>query len=58
MRYSLEHLMMKKPPKGRSCHGCRRYGEVCSLPCYRDVKLSSQNTRQIIPLSNRQRYIE
>lgn len=54
MRYftdrPLERLMMqtppvqpsasppKKPPEGHPCHGCRRYGEVCVLPCYRDVR--------------------
>lgn len=52
MRYftdnPLERLMMEKPrqgreapspaaPKGHPCHGCRRFGEGCVLPCYRDV---------------------
>lgn len=21
------------PPKGHPCHGCKRYGEGCVLPC-------------------------
>lgn len=24
-------------PKGHSCHGCKRYGEGCVLPCYRGI---------------------
>lgn len=28
----------RKPPKDHPCYGCRRYGEVCVLPCYRDVR--------------------
>lgn len=23
--------------KGHPCHGCKRFGENCSLPCYRGV---------------------
>lgn len=54
MRYftchPLERLMMQAPPalrgrprppeapRGHPCHGCKRYGEVCVLPCYRGVK--------------------
>ena len=51
MRYftsnPLERLMMQAPPpqrerspqpdppKGHPCHGCKRCGERCVLPCYR-----------------------
>ena len=54
MRYftsnPLERLMMQAPPprqeqrtkptppKGHPCHGCKRCGERCALPCYRGVK--------------------
>ena len=24
-------------PKGHPCHGCKRYGEGCVLPCYRGI---------------------
>ena len=26
-----------QPPEGHPCHGCKRYGEGCVLPCYRGV---------------------
>ncbi len=26
------------PPKGHPCHGCKRYGEGCVLPCYRGIE--------------------
>ena len=50
MRYftdnPLERMMMQvprqergpdlsRPAKGHPCHGCKRYGEGCILPCYR-----------------------
>ena len=53
MRYftnnPLERMMMQKPkpmreesppvaPKGHPCHGCRRFGEECVRPCYRDIQ--------------------
>lgn len=54
MRYftsnPLERLMMQPPlpqreqrhrpdpPKGHPCHGCKRCGDRCALPCYRGVK--------------------
>lgn len=25
------------PPEGHPCHGCKRYGEGCVLPCYRGI---------------------
>ena len=52
MRYftdnPLERLMMQVPRfrpskdprdllKTHPCHGCKRYGEGCVLPCYRGV---------------------
>ena len=52
MRYftdnPLERMMMQvprqergpdlsRPAKGHPCHGCKRYGEGCILPCYRGV---------------------
>ena len=53
MRYftsnPLERLMMQAPPprqeqrakpappKDHPCHGCKRCGESCVLPCYRGV---------------------
>lgn len=55
MRYftssPLERLMMQNPrphqernpqpdpPKGHPCHGCKRCGERCVLPCYRGVEV-------------------
>lgn len=30
------------PPKPHLCNGCKRYGEHCIRPCYRDV----QNRRE------------
>lgn len=54
MRYftssPLERLMMQtpppqreraprpEPPKDHPCHGCKRCGERCVLPCYRGVE--------------------
>ena len=53
MRYftnnSLERLMMQKPKAAREdsppvaakehfCYGCKRFGQSCIRPCYRDVK--------------------
>ena len=54
MRYftsnPLERLMMQAPPprqeqrakpappKDHPCHGCKRCGESCVLPCYRGVR--------------------
>lgn len=48
----LERLMMQTPPppqrerdrqpdppKGHPCHGCKRCGERCVLPCYRGVEV-------------------
>lgn len=43
-----ERMMMQVPrsprpsrpapaPKGHPCHGCKRYGEGCALPCYRGI---------------------
>lgn len=26
-----------RAPKGHPCHGCKRYGEECVLPCYRGI---------------------
>ena len=26
------------PPKDHPCHGCKRYGEGCVLPCYRGIE--------------------
>ena len=26
------------PPKSHPCHGCKRCGERCVLPCYRGVE--------------------
>ena len=52
MRYftdnPLERMMMQVPrsqrgqtpydlPETHPCHGCKRYGEGCVLPCYRGV---------------------
>lgn len=51
MRYftdnPLERMMMQVPrsrsggppelPENHPCHGCKRYGESCVLPCYRGV---------------------
>jgi len=25
-------------PRNHPCHGCKRYGEGCFRPCYRDIK--------------------
>lgn len=43
-----ERMMMQVPhkprpirpvtvPKDHPCHGCKRYGEGCVLPCYRNI---------------------
>ena len=29
-------------PKGHFCHGCKRFGEACSRPCYRDVQFQAR----------------
>ena len=45
----LERLMMQKPKAAREdnppaaakehfCYGCKRFGQSCVRPCYRDVK--------------------
>ena len=45
MRYftnnPLERLMMQKPKAAREDsppYGCKRFGQSCIRPCYRDVK--------------------
>lgn len=49
----LERMMVQRPkpakveihvvvPKGHPCHGCKRYGQSCVKPCYRDL--------QVVPL--------
>lgn len=56
MRYftdsAYERMMLQIPrksrsrpapaPKGHPCHGCKRYGEGCVLPCYRGITLSDR----------------
>ena len=50
--HPLERLMMQTPkpqydtkeaqyapPKDHPCHGCKRCGENCVLPCYRGVEV-------------------
>ena len=32
------------PPKGHPCHGCKRYGEGCVLPCYRGIRQEPPTT--------------
>ena len=50
-----ERMMMQIPhgpspartasaPKGHPCHGCKRYGEGCALPCYRGINLAPSAT--------------
>lgn len=45
----LERMMMQKPramregnppaaPKGHFCYGCKRYGQGCIHPCYREIR--------------------
>ena len=29
-------------PKGHFCHGCKRYGEACIRPCYRDTQFQTR----------------
>ena len=58
MRYftdnPLERMMMQIPrpqcektpydlPETHPCHGCKRYGEGCVLPCYRGVTKIPEN---------------
>ena len=60
MRYftdnPLERMMMQvprqergpdlsRPAKGHPCHGCKRYGEGCILPCYRGVAVQTMERR-------------
>lgn len=48
-RNPLEWMMMQKPramrednppaaPKGHFCYGCKRYGQGCIHPCYREIR--------------------
>lgn len=48
-RNPLERMMMQKPrakrednppaaPKGHFCYGCKRYGQGCIHPCYRESR--------------------
>lgn len=48
-RNPLERMMMQKPramrednppaaPKGHFCYGCKRYGQGCIHPCYREIR--------------------
>lgn len=48
-----EKMMMQVPhpnvkiktapaPRGHFCHGCKRFGEACSRPCYRDAAFQSR----------------
>lgn len=61
MRYftdnPLERMMMQvpcpkrepdipRPGKDHPCHGCRRFGEGCILPCYRGVKSLDGNPKE------------
>ena len=50
-----ERMMMQVPrksrpahpapaPKGHPCHGCKRYGEDCILPCYRGINRATSAT--------------
>ena len=50
-----ERMMMQVPrksrpdypapaPTGHPCHGCKRYGEGCVLPCYRGISQMSSVT--------------
>lgn len=32
------------PPKPHLCSGCKRYGEHCIHPCYREVKKMGDKT--------------
>lgn len=45
----LERMMMQKPravrednppaaPKGHFCYACKRYGQGCIHPCYREIR--------------------
>ena len=45
----LERMMMQKPkatrenispaaPKGHFCYGCKRFGQRCVHPCYREIQ--------------------
>ena len=65
MRYftgnPLERMMMQvprqergpdpsRPAKGHPCHGCKRYGEGCILPCYRGVMEQAASTKNLCKL--------
>ena len=65
MRYftgnPLERMMMKlprqergpdpsRPAKGHPCHGCKRYGEGCILPCYPGVTEEAASTKNLCKL--------
>lgn len=32
-------IIASPAPKGHFCYGCKRYGEHCVHPCYRDAKI-------------------
>ena len=36
-RSQSERQIQTDPPKEHPCHGCKRCGEGCVLPCYRGV---------------------
>ena len=65
MRYftdnPLERMMMQvprqergpdpsRPAKGHPCHGCKRYGEGCILPCYQGVTDQAASTKNLCKL--------
>ena len=41
MMQQVPHIQPIKPiapVRGHPCQGCKRYGQRCTLPCYRGVK--------------------
>ena len=32
-------IIASPAPKGHFCYGCKRYGEHCVHPCYREAKI-------------------
>lgn len=49
-QYQKEPQSKPDPPKAHPCHGCKRIGESCALPCYRGIEVKPS-----APAQNRSR---
>lgn len=57
----LERMMVQRPKptkveihvyisKDHSCHGCKRYGQSCVKPCYRDLQVVPREVLRVCVL--------